>query len=141
MDKKLDSKLVKDFPLLYADRHKNMQETCMCWGFPNDGWEPLIRDLSEKLEPMIQKWIDENLDDRENHPRASQVKEKFGTLRFYMTKQTEEMSIAIREAEAQSEITCERCVGEGTRRGGGWIRTLCQKCEDAYQKEKYNRVP
>jgi len=60
--KELDEALCKDFPLLYRDRNASMRSTCMCWGFPGDGWEPIIRELSEKLEGMIEKFIKENPD-------------------------------------------------------------------------------
>ena len=60
MEKDLDDKLTKAFPLLYRDRYGSMQTTCLCWGFPEKGWFDLIWDLSSKLEPLIQKWIDEN---------------------------------------------------------------------------------
>lgn len=122
----LDSALVRDFPLLYADRRAPMTHTCMCWGFEcGDGWEPLIRRLSEKLEPMIRAFPDGE------RPRASQVKEKFGTLRFYMTGETPEMTAAISAAYEESCRTCEQCGAPGTRRGGGWIQTLCDKCHAA----------
>jgi hypothetical protein len=62
-------------------------------------------------------------------PRASQVKEKFGTLRFYMTCGTEEMDLLIDVAEAVSEITCEVCGLPGVLRNDyGWFRTLCDTC-------------
>ena len=118
MRKELDEKLVKDFPLLYKDRYADMRSTCMCWGFDcGDGWEPLIRSLSEKLEPLIQKLIDENKEKYpkiiEDHPRASQVKEKFGTLRFYMMTSTDEMEDIIGEYERMSENICEFCGASG----------------------------
>ena len=33
-----------------------MRETCMCWGFPGDGWEPLIkiRETDETVLVMYQ---------------------------------------------------------------------------------------
>lgn len=137
MKKELDDKLCEDFPLLYADRRKSMQETCMCWGFPGDGWEPLIRKLSEKLEPLIQKWCRENVDKFDQHARASQVKEKFGTLRFYMDGYTtKEMNELIREAELKSEETCEDCGAVGIVFSDGWIRTLCLDCEKKRQEKK-----
>jgi len=120
----LDSALVRDFPLLYADRSAPMTQTCMCWGFPGDGWEPLLRRLSEKLEPLIAALPEGEY----GRPRASQVKEKFGTLRFYMSSETAEMSAAIREAEEESARTCEVCGAPGKTRGGGWIETLCDGC-------------
>lgn len=62
------------------------------------------------------------------YPRASQVKEKFGGLRFYMTSHTEGMDELIREAEALSEKTCEECGGPGKLNSTGWIRCLCREC-------------
>lgn len=61
-------------------------------------------------------------------PRASQVKEKFGTLRFYMTHQTEEMDKIISVAERKSAITCEECGKKGKLRGSGWASTRCSPC-------------
>lgn len=50
-----DRLLVKNFPLLYADRFGDMRETCMYWGFAcGDGWFDLIYRVSEKLERIIE---------------------------------------------------------------------------------------
>jgi hypothetical protein len=121
MKEELDTKLCEDFPLLYADRHADMRVTCMCWGFPGDGWEPLIRRLSEKLERAIAAMPEGE------RPRAAQVKEKFGTLRFCMTSETEEMSAWIQEAEDESAETCETCGAPGKLRGKGWLYTACDE--------------
>lgn len=104
----LDEALCRDFPLLYADRHADMRSTCMCWGFDvPDAWEPIIRGLSEKLERLIEQEIkDGNVDTTFGHMRAAQVKEKYGTLRFYMTSQTEQMNEAIRQAEEEIRVLC-----------------------------------
>jgi len=64
----------------------------------------------------------------EYFPCASQVKEKYGTLRFYMTCETDEMSKIIRTAEKKSAITCEGCGLPGKRNTLGWISTLCNQC-------------
>jgi hypothetical protein len=134
MKEELDNKLVKAFPLLYGDRNAPMQSTCMCWGFPGDGWFDLIWDLSSKLEPLIQKFIDEN-QDTELYPKAFQVKEKFGGLRFYMTCGTDEISDLISEAEALSLKTCEEC---GKPAEGqvlvARIHTLCDYCHENWDK-------
>jgi hypothetical protein len=61
-------------------------------------------------------------------PRASQVKEKYGTLRFYMTYETDEMAEIIAAAEHKSGKTCEECGKPGTLRGHGWYYTRCAKC-------------
>ncbi len=123
MREELDRKLCEDFPLLYRDRNAGMQSTCMCWGFPGDGWEPLIRRLSEKLESAIAALPEE---ERE-HYRASQVKEKFGTLRFYMNASTDEMEQWIGEAEHESGRACETCGEPGKVRGKGWLRASCEE--------------
>ena len=126
MRKDLDEKLCEKFPLLYADRKASMRTTCMCWGFScGDGWFELIWDLSSKLEPLIEQWITENPEHKDSHPRASQVKEKFGSLRFYMSCGTDEMYNLISEAESKSYQTCESCGKEGKLRRGGWISVLC----------------
>jgi len=123
MKQELDEKLCADFPLLYRDRNASMGTTCMCWGFPGDGWEPLIRRLSEKLERAIEALPE----DMREHCCAMQVKEKFGTLRFYLTTETDEMSAWIREAEDESARTCEECGAPGKLRGTGWLYTACDE--------------
>jgi formylmethanofuran dehydrogenase subunit E len=132
MSPELDEALVKDFPYLYADRHKSLRETGMYWGFSvADGWEPLIRKLSEKIEPIAKSMAES--DSESDYPKACQVKEKFGTLRFYMTQSTEEINKFIREAEIKSASVCEVCGESGTRREGAWVKTLC----DEHAKERY----
>jgi len=53
MKKELDDKLSAQFPHLYADRNASKLHTCMCWGFPGNGWFDIIWELSEKLEALI----------------------------------------------------------------------------------------
>lgn len=127
MTPELDEALVRDFPLLYRDRHASMATTCMCWGFPGDGWEPIIRRLSEKLEPLLAAMSEDE------RPTAMQVKEKFGTLRFYMTGgETEEMNALIQAAEDESASTCETCGAPGTQRGKSWLFTACDLCAESF---------
>jgi hypothetical protein len=138
MRSELDEAMVRDFPRLYRDRHGSALETCMCWGFPGDGWEPLIRRLSEKLEPIA----------RETDFRAMQVKEKFGALRFYVRGEggarglpsaiSKTVRAMIDVAEDESRRTCEHCGAAGsTRNVEGWYLTLCTACRD---RERARRV-
>ena len=127
MKKELDAALVRDFPKLYRDRNAPMTRTCMCWGFPGNGWEPLIREASEKIEAEINRLAAEGVPDDEL-PHATQVKEKFGDLRFYMSDETEAISEAIRIAEQKSAVTCECCGKPGKLNSGGWITCLCDEC-------------
>jgi hypothetical protein len=56
---------------------------------------------------------------------AQQVKEKFGTLRFYVTGGDSEIHGMIQMAETMSAVTCEDCGSPGTTVAGGWVQTLC----------------
>lgn len=218
MDKKLDDKLCKDFPLLFRDRHGSIYQTCMCWGLPQKGWHNIIREAAEKIEPILQQFEKDNPNLpcrvcgclREKHyasatrkpkqclaihkwstksisvsyftfrpnqskirkfinargqkivriinkilrlffyelntcwcqeyessaPTSSQIKEKYGTLRWYMTSYLPEIEEIISEAEKQSETTCEVCGKPGSLRTDGWLKTLCDEC---YAKPKESR--
>jgi hypothetical protein len=97
------------------------------------------------LNPQTEAW-----------PRADQVKEKFGTLRFYFSMPAagdhqhaieqfgsmtslrsvagiESIQALISDAGEKSATICEHCGAPGTFREGGWCRTLCEDCETKYQ--------
>ena len=125
MKAELDAALVRDFPLLYGDRNAAASTTCMCWGFEcGDGWEPLLRDLSAKLEAAIKALPA----DQQPDYKASQVKEKFGTLRFYLTMGSDEMYDLIEVAEVVSSNTCEGCGQPGAMHSDGWMFVSCDPC-------------
>lgn len=121
-----DRYLVQKYPNLYRDRNTSMTQTAMCWGFDiGSGWFQIIDNLSAKLEALILALPEA---DRE-YIRASQVKEKYGGLRVYLTSETPEMDEVIKEAENMSFETCEECGLPGTAKNSiGWIRTLCKGC-------------
>lgn len=59
---------------------------------------------------------------------VAQVKEKFGTLRFYCGG-SETIHKYINLAERLSSVTCEDCGEQGTTaESHGWISTLCDAC-------------
>jgi hypothetical protein len=137
MNQELTEKLFMRYPFLYADRNKPMTESLVCFGFEfSSGWFDLVNELSAALEKEIEQWIKENgqLTDEgymsSDFPRAAQMKEKFGTLCFYMTHATDKMYELISEAEKKSETICEECSQPGTLRTKGWWRTLCDECEE-----------
>ena len=83
------------------------------------GWWSML----EKLCAVIQQHVD-------NHKECPQVvveqiKEKFGTLRFYYQGGDEFVSGAVWLAESLSGNMCEECGAPGKRTQGGWVRTLC----------------
>jgi hypothetical protein len=63
---------------------------------------------------------------------AKQVKEKFGTLRFYYEGGNDYIDGMIAMAEAMSAHICETCGKPGTLRGRGWLYTAC----DEHAREK-----
>jgi hypothetical protein len=65
-----------------------------------------------------------------------QVKEKFGTLRFYYTGGDDEISGMVRMAESMSGVTCEECSAPAETHGPGWIRTICEPCEQAREVKR-----
>ena len=58
---------------------------------------------------------------------VDQVKEKFGTLRFYYTGGDDKVRGMVSMAESMSGVTCEECGNPGTTSIGGYIRTLCKE--------------
>ena len=112
--------LPKKFPLFFA-RVKYAE----C----DEGWTQLIEELCSKVEPLLQAFIDEG----HHAPCASQVKEKYGGLRVYMSESTEEIEALIEEAEDKSLITCEVCGSPGETVGKWWIKTLCEKHRGGYE--------
>jgi len=101
------------------------------------GWYDILQDLSLKIERLIEKHEEKyrTLEGEENEyfeMFAVQVKEKYGTLRFYMSCETEEISKLIADAERLSYKTCESCGASGTIRDNGWVTVRCDSC---YSKE------
>jgi hypothetical protein len=87
-----------------------------------DGWYKLIYELVHDIRINDLKkgdWI----------TKATQVKEKFGGLRFYVTGTSDKNWALIRNAEQKSYAVCEETGSEvevGTW-NNGWVRTMCRK--------------
>jgi len=71
------------------------------------------------------------------HITASQVKEKFGGLRFYTNGYTDVIGAMISIAESMSYRTCEVCGNPGRSNNHGWISTLC----DTHRLERGEDLP
>ena len=128
MKQELDELLCKKYPKMMVNRDKPMMETCMCWGFEvGDGWFPIL----DQLMGNIQHHIDWRNKKGEVVPQVTldQVKEKFGTLRFYYSGGDDEISGMVRMAESMSGVMCEECSAPAETHGPGWIRTICKPCE------------
>lgn len=129
MREDLDKQLVASYPKLYRNRDKTPQESCMSFGFDvGDGWFDLLNELSAKISAIIDSMPEE---EQEYHC-ASQVKQKFSGLRFYMEGHDEQIQKLIDEAEGKSFQICEGC-GEPADMDsksppGTWMSVLCPAC-------------
>lgn len=129
----LDQYLCEKYPKIFADRHKPMSETCMCWGFEcGNGWFTLIDALCGKIQAHIdQREKDEKVVTKGDLAQvvAHQVKEKFSSLRFYYGGGDEYIEGMVDLAEELSMRTCEQCGATGHDVGTttkGWLSTLCR---------------
>jgi hypothetical protein len=119
MNQQLDEKLCADFPDLYRGRNKSIKESAMPWGFEcGDGWFKLIYDLSKEITDYCSAVGIEV-------PETTQVKEKFGTLRFYLMNESEAITEMIEDAENKSANTCEVCGYKGKLMGKSWLKVRC----------------
>lgn len=125
-----EQELMKVAPLLYRNMYGDWRVTCMADGIAcSDGWYDIIYGLSIKLERLIEEEKAKAIE-LKHLPVAEQIKEKFGTLRFYLDNGTDEMYKLISEAEDLSEETCEICSNPGELRNSGWIKVKCDNCNN-----------
>jgi hypothetical protein len=59
---------------------------------------------------------------------AEQVKEKFGTLRFYVSGGDSFTDGVVQMAELMSGVTCDKCAAPATVGGKGWYSCRCDVC-------------
>lgn len=86
-----------------------------------EGWADLMEPIFAYLHEMNTKHPEDLIS-------ISQIKEKFGTLRFYTSGSTEKLSALIDAAEQKSSITCEVCGKAGSLDNSRhWIQTLCEQ--------------
>lgn len=147
MKPELQEKLYREYPKIFKQKDLTIQQSCMPWGIcTGDGWFNLI----DKLCSFLQFHTDHN-----GYPQieATQLKEKFGILRFYFVgynleeeefkkkfpykekpESIEFLEGAIAFAESLSGRICEDCGNPGRPNDFGWITTLCDKCREEYEK-------
>ena len=127
MNKELQDKLFEKYPKIFRQKDLPMQQTAMCWGIScGDGWYNII----DTLCGQIQNHLEHNMKDNDGAIviEATQVKEKYGSLRFYYTGGDDFIRGVCWMAEGLSGCTCEECGSPGTPNDKGWIHTLCDPC-------------
>lgn len=151
MDPRLDRYLTKRYPEIFKDRdNPDSKQTLMCFGFEHgSGWFWIIDALcaeimnAHKNEMRRYKYAITHLAeveraDEDNPPEcpyAVQVKEKYGTLRFYVDGSTEGWGLDsgsyISMMESYSSRVCENCGAPGIANNESWVRTECADCNNA----------
>lgn len=117
MHQELDALLCTRYPAIFLDEEANGPEL---FGFEcGDGWFTLIDAACQ----LIQRHVDAT-DARQ--PMASQVKEKFGGLRFYCRRSNDYTGAVVDLVESLSSHVCEVCGALGkTVSLFGWVHTRC----------------
>lgn len=90
---------------------------------PGSGWHDIILNLDKKLKMLDPEY------------EILQIKEKFGSLRYYyesnvkITAVKEAMDRYVRNAELQSARTCERCgLDADIKKIKYTYKAICKKC-------------
>ena len=119
MKQKLQEELIKNYPKIFSNIERFIGIEC------GDGWFGIIDNLCQELQKLSDS-------DGNGQVFASQVKEKFGGLRFYADGTNAEQDENIDVAENLSNITCETCGSmENVFQTNGWIKTTCDKCNES----------
>lgn len=131
MKTSLANRILIRCPIIYRGRHFGPKHNLMCFGFEcGDGWYQIIYDLSISIETHATQLRADGVSD-EQLPCVSQVKEKFGGLRFYVDNLYGNMGELIDATEALSQETCDVCGDQAKcQYSGGWLRTICNTCVD-----------
>lgn len=96
----------------------------------SEGWSILIKNCASTIEHYIKRKIPK--DEQENY-YATQVKQKFGGLRFYFSQPDPFIDGVIELAEIHSFYVCEKCGNSATKRNiKNYLITLCDShCQEA----------
>lgn len=129
-----DKLLCEKYPKIFKNQDILNIETYKPWGFEcGSGWFKIIDVLCNQIQLHINEINNLNED---YQVVASQVKEKFGGLRFYYDGGDDAISGMVLMAESMAYVTCEHCGNSGKRQPGGWVRTLCDHCQENFNKKK-----
>lgn len=132
-DAKYGEKFMARFPILFQERKKSMQETCMCWGIEcPKGWWHILEQLCTVLEFHNMEYVKKyNL-----AIVADQVKEKFGTLRFYFTIRTvDDDGIVIMEYDENGDFKSDKLTNKLDENAHSIVSDYLEMVADQYIRE------
>ena len=127
--------LITKYPKIFQDYEGNPGK-CNWTSLPN-GWIKNVDILCGSIQSYIDhtKRYNKETDKWENPPQATctQMKEKFGGLRFYIDGGDKQIEGMIEMTEYMCQNTCQDCGStESIGLTQGWITTLCQTCVTGY---------
>lgn len=112
-----------EFPELFSSRYGGFEI--------GNGWYPLVHKTCKAIHSHI--FFKEKSGNPIPPVQITQIKEKFGTLRFYYDGGDEYIRGIVTMAEFMSEVVCEKCGNLGSiHNNGRWLKTLC----DAHKAER-----
>lgn len=129
MKSELQKQLFDKYPKIFKQKDLSMKETCMCWGIDTpDSWFDILDKLCYNIQRIADK---KGLEQAE----ATQVKEKFGSLRFYTNFYDEDIESYIEKAEQRTMEICAVCSSkDNIKTTSGWVTYLCEKCREKKSK-------
>jgi hypothetical protein len=102
-----------------------------------NGWFDVIDSLCSSLQKYVDRRLTAGVATEDLQPRAVQVKEKFGGLRFYVSGGDEVVDEMIALVESHSTKVCETCGARGRQHTtAGWIRTSCDPCLENHTRRR-----
>jgi hypothetical protein len=141
MNEQNTQRIIDACPSLFETRYDGDVILPIRFGFEcGDGWADLLVELCTNINNHLKtlpKHISEEI-------VALQVKEKYGTLRFYISSFDETIEKFISHAEKRSADTCETCGKPGRMRGDFWLYTACDEHthqEDLPSNESSQKTP
>ncbi len=136
MNELLTNKLTTKYPLLFPDAIEFQHD---------DGWYSILDALCMQIQSHCNK-LNSNIDIEKKEGncqvRVIQVKEKLGTLCFYINGGDDTIYALIEFAELLSKTTCEDCGRLGDLQVTSRMKTLCDSCITAnrLKSKGWNRI-
>lgn len=119
---------------LFTDGEK---EPVSMFGFEcGNGWYKILENLIDHIDRYIHHKYKRQ--GTEFYFKITQIKEKFGGLRFYYDGGDDAIFELVRYVENQSYHTCEFCgTNQEIMRSQGWVITACKPCATTHENLKH----